>query len=69
MSDIIIREGVRGTWFYHLGRTHDYLSLCGEPSMFTSLPRSTWGHVGHLNERYCRKCKKLADEIEGNLSK
>lgn len=64
MSDIVVRESIHGTWFYHLGRKDEYKALCGKPSMPTKIPRSAWGHVGHLKERYCAECKRLADEIE-----
>ncbi len=59
---IVITEGIGGTWFYHLsyeGKTTR--SLCGEQVMQTSCPLDSWGYVGHLNERYCDKCKKIYD--------
>jgi hypothetical protein len=60
MDDIIITEGVSGYWFYHLSHIKTFTrSLCGELVMRTSLPLSEWGKVGHLNERYCKKCAKI----------
>jgi hypothetical protein len=53
-------EGIHGTWHYHLsddGKT----ALCGAHVMVSDAPESTWGFVGHLNERYCKKCAEIRD--------
>lgn len=58
-------EGIAGVWSYH--RAADELghrSLCGRLTMPTKIPLSIWGHVGHLPERWCDECKKLAEEKE-----
>ena len=54
-----ITEGVAGTWFYHLGRG-DMVALCGAKTMQSNAPLSSWGFVGHLRERYCAECARLA---------
>lgn len=60
MSELKIAESVHGTWFYHLSRTeHSEKALCGARTMHTSIPLSTWGHIGHLNERYCADCWRI----------
>lgn len=57
-----VSEGIHGTWFYHLSTNeHSTLGLCGARTMHTSVPLSAWGGVGHLNERYCKECEKLAN--------
>jgi hypothetical protein len=60
-------EGIHGTWFYHLARTQQprLRALCSDekPVMHTSAPLSSWGYKsGHLNERYCAECERLARE-------
>lgn len=56
-------EGISGTWFYHLskdGKT-GHPALCGNKQvMSTSFPVRHWGFVGHLKERYCPDCEKVA---------
>ena len=63
-SDVRVVEGSSGTWFYHLSRDPKGLrSLCGKATMPCQLPRSAWGTVTHLRERYCRDC--VAHETSG----
>lgn len=58
-----VTEGVAGTWYYHISENDNPChSLCGELVMNTLLPLSSWGRRSHLNERYCAKCEKLAQE-------
>jgi len=61
MDDLIVTEGVMGYWFYHISHKDTFTkALCGVNVMMSSLPLSEWGETGHLNERYCQKCEKLA---------
>ena len=56
----VITEGIHGTWFYHYSDAGDRtISLCGERTMLTELPLSSWGFVGRLGERYCKSCRSL----------
>lgn len=60
-EELRLAEGIHGTWFYHLTRDpRSIRSLCGEQTMYTGCPLSSWGYRGHLNERYCKECEKLA---------
>lgn len=55
-----VTEGVSGTWFYHLSAAGtNAKGLCGERTMHTAIPLSSWGMKGHLNERYCAECQLL----------
>lgn len=56
--DPTLVEGIAGTWYYHLAQ--DGKSLCGAKTMSTQVPLHTWGFKGHLNERYCSKCKEIS---------
>lgn len=57
-----VSEGISGTWFYHLSEDeHSIRGLCGAKTMRTEVPLSAWGYRGHLNERWCEKCKEIAD--------
>lgn len=57
-TDLMITEGVSGTWFYHLSLRADIsVALCGARTMATQLPLGTWGHTGHLGERWCSRCE------------
>lgn len=63
---MIISEGVEGYYFYHISPDDSPTkSLCGKTVMPTQIPVSTWGFKGHLNERYCAECEKLAMFKEG----
>jgi len=56
-----VTEGIIGTWFYHLSEDEKPTrSLCGVQTMHTEVPLSAWGYRGHLNERWCEKCKEIA---------
>lgn len=59
-SALRVTEGIHGTWFYHLTNDKDSESLCGERTMHSGMPLSSWGYRGHLNERYCLDCETLA---------
>ncbi len=62
-KDFVITEGVEGYWQYHFsnpGKTSR--SLCGKATMQTEMTHEQWGFVGHLNEKYCSECEKLADQ-------
>lgn len=61
-----IVEGVESIWFYHLSRTGKPAkpALCGNARvMQTELPLESWGLRGHLNEKYCPECEKIAKEF------
>ena len=64
-----IVEGVESVWYYHLSETGENgkSALCGNKDvMTTSIPLSTWGHVSHINEGYCKKCEEI---YNGNKNK
>lgn len=63
MSELKVAEGISGMWFYHLSK-HDHClkALCGAKTMPTGVPKSSWGFRGHLNERYCKECERLAGQ-------
>jgi len=63
MLDPTLREGVRGTWFYHYSKSG--VALCGANTMPTGVRSETWGARTHLHERYCSKCAELAAKAEG----
>ncbi len=56
-----IAESVTGTFYYHLSEPDKFRSACEDQAqvMHTRIPLSTWGHKGHLRERWCEKCAKL----------
>lgn len=59
-AELHITEGVSGRWFYHLSeKGTNAKALCGARTMATSIPLSAWGHVGHLNERWCVTCAEI----------
>lgn len=63
-DDLVVTEGVESTWHYHLSYAKngkDTRALCGAQVMNTQIPLSAWGTVGHLRERWCKKCKEEAD--------
>jgi len=59
---VVVTEGVESTWYYHLswadGRNRT--ALCGASVFATLVPLTAWGHVGHLRERWCSECRRLA---------
>ena len=64
MKEHMITEEVTGNYSYHISETPTFTkSLCGKDitMMWTNIPFTTWGHVGHLRERYCNKCKEIYD--------
>ena len=62
---IVVTEVIEGTWYYHLSYDNKTTrSLCGERVMQTNFSLDSWGHVGHLHERYCEKCKKIYDGVK-----
>jgi hypothetical protein len=59
ISGIHVTEGIGGRWHYHLSKPGvNGTGLCGAKTMYTSVPLSSWGFKGHLNETYCQKCAK-----------
>jgi hypothetical protein len=56
----VVKEGIRGTYHYHLSSPEKYTALCGVVVMQTEIPLSAWGTKTHLNERWCEKCAILA---------
>lgn len=64
-QDVVICEGVSGTWFFHLARAGAQTrSLCGKPVMSASVPM--WGcQPGNdrITYRWCKVC-----EAEGGLN-
>ena len=62
MADLRIVESRTGNWHYHLSDHLDGLvALCGTKTMHSYAPLDSWGFVGHLGERYCAECRRLAD--------
>lgn len=62
-KDLSIREGIHGTFFYHLAK--DGVPLCGnENTMVTRVPLSCWNVKTHLNERYCKECNIIFEEMK-----
>lgn len=55
-----VTEGVESTWYYHLSDEDYTRGLCGARTMLCGLSLEQWGTVGHLHERYCGECAKLA---------
>ena len=65
IDNLKITEGISGYWFYHFSHPETITkSLCGKQTMRTAMPLSSWGAIGHLRERYCKECEKLALEVE-----
>lgn len=60
VADLQVVEGISGYWFYHLSNTTPAHALCGAHTMYTAVPLSAWGCIGHLHERYCAECARLA---------
>lgn len=62
MPDLKIVESRTGNWHYHLSTEPNGLrALCGVPTMHSYARIDTWGFVGHLGEKYCPECPRLAD--------
>lgn len=64
--DLCVVEGAEGVWSYHLARPGTLKALCGRtrPMMATGIPLEGWGHrSGHLPERYCAACAKIAQDL------
>lgn len=66
MSEYQVVEGICGTWYYHLAKKDESpnRALCDAQTMSTKIPVTTWGLITHLNERYCKKCKKQSERKE-----
>jgi hypothetical protein len=63
MKELFIVEGVAGLYHYHLSLNGDNMkpALCGNTRvMHTGCKLSTWGLIGHLNEKYCKECEEIA---------
>jgi hypothetical protein len=66
VKDVLITEGIEGTWHYHLSTTDNkHKSLCGKPVMHSNLSMNDWGFVSHLKEKYCEKCMKTYKGTNG----
>lgn len=62
-----IVETVTGYYAYHLSASMEvgkYPTLCASKTMVmpTLLPLASWNYTGHLREKYCAKCSKIAKE-------
>lgn len=59
-----IVEGVEGVWHYHLSEVDSKNTLCGEPSMSTEIPISSWrsGNPTQIPMSYCEECEKEAEQ-------
>lgn len=67
-----VTEGVGGRWHYHLSPPGvNGTGLCGAKTMYTSVPLSSWGMKGHLNETYCSRCAKAgaAELLQGGAER
>ena len=62
-NDLVVKEGVEGTYHYHLAPKHLWVSLCGRRVMQTSIPVSAWGGKSHLNEKWCEDCREKASRM------
>lgn len=60
---IEIVEGVSGVWFYHLSEDGKN-TLCGNKHfMPTCLSIATWGMKTHVNEKYCKECTEVYQQM------
>lgn len=58
--EVIVTEGVEGTWHYHLSKPdHHIRSLCQKYTMICNLSFEKWGTVTDLKEKYCEKCMEI----------
>jgi len=58
-----IVASVSGVWHYHLAKLGNSpaRSLCGDRTMATSAPLSSWGHKpAHYRSSYCQECARAA---------
>lgn len=57
-----IREGIEGVWHYHLAEKDQRTTLCGQPSMETKIPISSWmsKSPNHIPMTYCEDCQNEA---------
>lgn len=65
MGDLHIVEQILGYYSYHLSETgkSGKPTLCGRDDVMLSHARlDSWGHRGHLRERYCAECEAKAAE-------
>ena len=62
-NTFVVSEGVSGNHHYHISCSDNSIkSLCGMSTMWTSIALKDWGNqIDHLNETYCKKCKKIYD--------
>ena len=60
---LVIREGIAGTWRFHLAPADDKCtSLCGKRVMFSGFDLHEWGVVSandRITYRWCAKCEAL----------
>ena len=57
--EFTIRENISGYYLYHIADESN-IPLCKENNtMSTSLSLKSWGMKTHINERYCKKCNKI----------
>lgn len=64
-AELVIKEGVAGVWFYHLTYADNYVSLCGQRVMNTSMQLDHWDCTPenyHIPEKWCKKCESLRKE-------
>lgn len=68
MNELTIVESYPRYYFYHLARgkvSNGAKSLCGyeegtKTTLERNIPLSAWGYVGHLNEKYCKRCECIS---------
>lgn len=67
-GDLVVVEGVEGTWHYHLAREgSNHRALCGRRTMRTSVPLDAWDRTPpgyHIPERWCQRCHAMKDQGE-----
>lgn len=65
-AELKVVEGVESTWHYHLAPADKpFTALCGATSMHTGIPLDRWGRTPanyHIPEKWCAKCRSIADE-------
>ena len=66
MTEYAVTEGVAGYWHYHLSeKGKEYRSLCGRPTMRTSIPLHRFGlwqaapDSAMIKGRWCEACQKI----------